>query len=187
MNSENSKTFDPHSILLNFSDKTNLKRNYKYAALPNLSIYYTSKNKKKSYKNNKFKISAPTWNEEFELLHRSNSVLEIQDYFEYIIKKHETVTHNPSIMIYVNKIENRITFTIKAGHYLRHLTHEMMKFLGSTKNKITKNENGKNVLHLEITEVVSVHCVIVNNDYKQDSRVLYTFVPKIYFDQLLDM
>ena len=64
---------------------------------------------KKSYKNNKFKISAPTWNEEFELPHESYSVSDIQDYFEYIFKKkHERVTDNPSIMIYLNKIENRI-------------------------------------------------------------------------------
>ena len=64
----------------------------------------------KSYKNNKFKISASIWNEEFELLDGSYSVSDIQNYFKYILKKHDTVTDNPSIMIYVNKIENRITF-----------------------------------------------------------------------------
>ena len=92
---------------------------------------------KKSYKNNKFKISAPTWNEEFELPDGSYSVPNIQDYFEYIIEKHETVTDNPSIMIYVNKIGNRITFKIKAEYYLELLTSETMKLLGSTKSKIT--------------------------------------------------
>ena len=62
-----------------------------------------------------------------------------------------------------------------------------MKLLGSTKSKITKDENGENVPHLEITEVVLVHCNIVNNDYQQDSRVLYTFVPNKSFGQLLDI
>ena len=92
-------------------DKIILKRSDKYVALSNLSIYYTWKNIKKSYKKNKFKISAPTWNEEFELPDGLYSVSDIQDYSEYIIKEHDTVTDNPSIRIYVNKIENRITFT----------------------------------------------------------------------------
>ena len=118
MNSGNSKTCDPHRLLLNFSDKINLKTSDKYVALSNLSIYYTWKNMRKSYKNNKFKISAPTWNEEFELPYGSNSLSDIQEYFEYIIKKHDTVTDNPSIKIYVNKIENTIVFKIKTGYYL---------------------------------------------------------------------
>ena len=132
---------------------------------------------KKSYKNNKFKISAPTWNEEFELSDGSYSASDIQYYFEYILKKHETVTDNPSIRIYINKIENRITFKIKTGYYLKILTPETMKLLGSTKSKINKDENGENVPRLQITDVVLIHCDIVNNDYQQDSRVLYTFVP----------
>ena len=69
---------------------------------------------KKSYKNKKFKISAPTWNEQLELPDGSNSALDIQDYFEYILKKHGEETDNPSIRIYMNEIENRITFKIKA-------------------------------------------------------------------------
>ena len=97
MNSKNSKTSDPYSLLLNLTDKINLKRSDKYVALSNLSIYYTWKNIKKSYKNNKFKISAPTWNEEFELPDGSYSVLDIQDYFECILKKHREETDNPSI------------------------------------------------------------------------------------------
>ena len=136
---------------------------------------------KKSYKNNKFKISAPTWNEEFEFPDRSYSVSDIQDSFEYILKKNDTVTDNPSIMIYVNKLENRITFNIKTEYYLELLTPETMKLLGSTKSKITNDENGKNVPHLEITEVVLIHCS-VHNDYQQDSRgILYTFVPNKSF------
>ena len=77
MNSKNSKTSDPHRLLLNFTDKINLRRN---VALSNLSIYYAWKNTQKSYKNNKFKISTPTWNEEFELPDGSYSISDIRDY-----------------------------------------------------------------------------------------------------------
>ena len=87
MNSENSQTSDPQKLLLNLSVKIKLKRSDKYVALSNLSIYYTWKNIKKSYKNNMLEISALTWNEEFELPDGSYSVSEIQDHFEYIIKK----------------------------------------------------------------------------------------------------
>ena len=92
---------------------------------------------------------------------------------------------NPSLKLYVNKIENRITFKIKNGHSLELLIPETMKLRGSTENKITKDKNGENVLHLETTEVVLVHCNIVNNGYQQDSRVLYTFVPNKPFGSLL--
>ena len=88
MNSENSKTSDPHRLLLNLTDKIDLRRKDKYIALSNLSIYYRWKNIKKLHKNNKFKISAPTWNEEFELPDGSYSISDIQDYFEYILKRH---------------------------------------------------------------------------------------------------
>ena len=107
-----------------------------------------------------FKISAPTLNEEFELPDGSYSVSDIQDYFEYIIKKDETFTDNPFIKMYVNKIENRIK--IKTGYYLELLTPETMKLLGSTKSKITKDKNGDNVPHLEINEVVLIYSNIVN-------------------------
>ena len=86
MNSENSKTSDAHRLLLNLTDKIHLKRSDKYVALSNLSIYYTWKNIKNSCENNKFKISALTWNEEFELPDGSYSVSDIQDYCEYIFK-----------------------------------------------------------------------------------------------------
>ena len=132
---------------------------------------------KKLYNNNKFKISAPTWNDKFELPDGSYSVSDIQDYFEYILKKHGEDIDKPSVQIYVNKIKNRITFKFKNGYSLELLTSETMKLLGSTENKITKDKNGENVPHLEITEVVLVHFDIVNNDYLKDSRVLYTFVP----------
>ena len=187
MNSENSKTSDPHRLLVNLLDKINLKRSDKYVALSNLSIYYGWKTIKKSCKNNKFKILVPTWNEEFELPDGPYFVSDIQDYFKYIIKKHETVTDNPSIMIYVNKIENRLTFKIKAGYYLELLSPETMKLLRTTKSKITKDENGENVYHSEITEIILVHCNVVNNSYQQNSRVLCTFVPNKLFGQLLDI
>ena len=97
------------------------------------------------------------------------------------------MTDNPLIRIYVNKIETKITFKIKTRHYLQLLTLETTKLLGSTKNETIKNENGKNFLHVELTEVVLVRCNIFNNDYQHDSRVLYTFVPNKSFGQLLDI
>ena len=115
---------------------------------------------KNSCKNNKFQIWVPTWNEEFELRYGSYSVSYIQDYFKYIFKKHEIVTDNHSIMIYLNKIENRITLKIKAAYYLERLTSETMKLLGGTKSTINKDKNGGNVPHLEITEVALMHCNI---------------------------
>ena len=90
-------------------------------------------------------------------------------------------------MIYVNNIENRIKFEIKRGYYLQLLISETMKLLGSTKSKIAKDKNGENVHDLEITEVALTHCNIVNNDYQEDSRILYTFVPNKSFGQLLDI
>ena len=92
--------------------------------------------------------------------------ISIQDYSEYILKNHRENIHNPSIIIYVNKRRNRITFKIKTGQYLELLTPKTMKLLGSTENKITRDENGENAPHLEITEVVLVHCNVVNNDYQ---------------------
>ena len=111
----------------------------------------------------------------------------IQDYFQYIFKKHGENTDNLSIRVCVNKIENRITFKIKTGYHLDLLTPETMKLLGSTENKIAEDKNDENVPHLEIAEVVLVHCNIVNNDYQQDSRVLYTFVPNKPFGNLLEI
>ena len=112
---------------------------------------------------------------------------DIQDYFEYILEKYGEDIVKSSVQIYVNKIENRITFKIKNGYSLELLTPETMKLLGSTENKITKDKNGENVPHLEITEVILVHCNIVNNDYQQDSRVLSVFVPNKPFGSLLEI
>ena len=137
--------------------------------------------------NNKFKISTPTWSEEFELPDGSYSISDIQDYFEYILKKDSESVDNPSIRIYIYRIESRITFKIKSGYYLELSTPETMKLLGSTESKITKDKNGENVPHLEVAELVLVNCNLVNNDYQQDSRILYTFVPSKSFDSLLEI
>ena len=187
MNSENSKTREHHVLVLKLTDKLDLRRGQKTVALSNLSIYYTWKNIKSSYNNNKFKISAPTWNEEFELPDGSYSISDIQDYFEYILKKHSESLDSPSVRIYINKTENRITFKIKSGYYLELLTPETMKLLGSTENKIYKDKNGENVPHLEVVELVLVHCNQANDDYQQDSRILYTFVPNKTFGGLLEI
>ena len=134
----------------------------------------------------KFKISAPIWNDKIELPDGSYSVSDIQTLLEYILKKHNENMDNPSIRIYVNKIENWITFKIKTRYYFELLTPKTMKLLGSTKNKITKDKIGGNVPHFRIAEVVLlVRCNIVNNDYQQDSRALYTFVPNKPFGSLL--
>ena len=154
MNSENSKTSEPHILKLKLTDKLDLRLDKKVIALSNLSIYYAWNNIKSSYNNNKCAISTPTWNEEFLLPDGFYSISDIQDYFEYILKKHGENTDKPSVKIYTNKIENRIIFKIKDGYSLELLTKETMKLLGSTENKITKDKNGENVPHLVITEVV---------------------------------
>ena len=119
MNTENSKTNESNKFIYQFTDKLNLKTpNNKNIGLVNLSIYYTWKNIKSEYNNNKFKISAPTWNDTFDLPDGSYSISDIQDYFEFIIKKHETLTENPPIQIYPNKIKNRIIFKVKRGDKL---------------------------------------------------------------------
>ena len=160
----------------------------KVIALSNLNIYHTWENIKSSYNNTKFKLSAPTWNDKFESSDGSYSVSDIQDYFEYILRKYGEEIDKPSVLIYVNKIKNRVTFKIKVGYCLELLTSKTMKLLGSTENEIIKDKNGENVLHLEITEVVLVHCCdIVNNDSQQDSRVLCTFVPNKPFGSLLEI
>ena len=103
---------------------------------------------KSSYNNNKFKISTSTWNDKSELPDGSYSISDIQDYFKYILKKHGENIDKPPVQIYVNKIENRITFKIKKGYTLELLTLETMKLLGSIESKITKNKNCENVPHL---------------------------------------
>ena len=133
MSTANSKTNEPHRFRLSLVDKLNLKNPNKNIALGNLSIYYTWKNIKSAYNNNKFKVSAPTWNDTFDLPDVSFFIGDIQDYLEFIIKKHETLTENPPVEIYPNKIKNRIVFKIKTGCRLELLSPETMKLLGSKK------------------------------------------------------
>ena len=139
-NTENSKTNESNKFIYQFTDKLNLKTpNSKNIGLVNLSIYYAWKNIKSEYNNNKFKISAPTWNDEFDLPDGSYSISDIQNYFEFIIKKHETLTENLSIQIYSYKIKNRIVFKVKTGYKLELLSLETMKLLGSTKKDVDKD------------------------------------------------
>ena len=154
-------------------------------ALANLSIYYTWKTIKSTCKNSKFKISAPTWNDEFNLPHGVYSVFDIQDYFEYIIKKHETITDNPPVQIYVNKIKNRIVFKIKICYKLELLLEETMQLLESSKKILIKIKIEKMYQKLETVEVVLAHCDLVNNNYQEASRVLFTFVPNKQLHQLI--
>ena len=107
--------------------------------------------------------------------------------FQIHFKKYGENANKLSVQIYVNKIENRITFKIKDGYSLELLTLETMKLLGSTNNKLSEDKNDEHVLHLEITKVVLVHCNIANNYYQQDSRVLYVFVPNKLFCSLLEI
>ena len=122
-----------------FIDKLNLKTtNNKNIGFVNLSIYYTWKNIKSAYKNIKFKISAPNWNDEFDFPDGSYSIYDIEDYFEFIIKKHKNLAENPPIQIYPNKIKNRIAFKIKRGYKLELLSPGTMELLGSTKKIVIR-------------------------------------------------
>ena len=148
MNLENSKTSKSNVLELKLTNKLDLRIGEKTIALSNLSIYYTWRNTRSSYNNNKFKISAPTWNDKFELYDGLYSVSDIQDYFEYVLEKHGEDINKPSVQIYVNKIENRITFKIKDGYSIELATPETIKLLESTENRINKSKNGENVPHL---------------------------------------
>ena len=187
MNTKNSKTSEPYRFKYDLIDKLDLRNPNKNVALANLSIHYTWKNVKSIYKNNKFKISAPTWNETFDLPDGSYNISEIQDYFEYIIKKHETIAETAPILIYTNNITNRIVFKIKTGYKLELLSKEAMKLLGSTSNIFDADKNSENVTRLENVEVVLVHCNLVNNSYQQHSRVLFTFVPNKQYGELISI
>ena len=187
MNNENSKSYESHRFRFSLADKLIFKNPNKNIALCNLSIYYTYKNIKSAYSNNKLKFSAPTWNDTFDLPDGSYSIADIQDYFEFIIKKHETLTENPPVQIYPNKIKNRIVFKIKTGYKLELLSSETMKLLGSTKKDVDQDKIGEDVPKLESVGVVFVHCNLVNNSYQQTSKLLFTFVPNKQFGQLINI
>ena len=146
MNSENSRTFEYHVLVLKLTGKLDLRRCQKSISLSNVSIYFTRNNIKNSYKNIKFKISAPISSDKIDTSYQVFKII-----LSIFLKKHNENIDNPSIRIYVNKIENRITFKIKNGYYFELLTPEAMKLLGSTESKITKDKNVENVPHFEIT------------------------------------
>ena len=160
MNSENSKTNESNKFNYQFTDK--------------LNVY-----------DNKFKISASTSNDGFDLPDGSYPISDIQDHFEFIIKKNETLTENHPIQIYPNKIKNRIVFKVKTRCKLEFLTPETMKILGSTKKDVDKDKDGEDVPKLESVEVVFMHCNLVSTSYQQTSKVLFTFVPNKQFGQLI--
>ena len=187
MNSKNSKTNEPCKFKYDLIDKLDLRNPNKNMALANLSIYYTWKNVKSTYNNNKFKISVPTWNETFNLPDGSYNISEIQDYIEYMIKKHEKISENAPILIYANTINNRTVLKIKSEYKLELLSKETMKLLGSTKDITDEDKNSENVPKLESVEVVLVHCNLVNNAYQQHSRALFSFVPTKQYGQLISI
>ena len=150
MNTENSKTNEPHRFVLNLPQKLALRSSNKHVALQNLSIYYTRKNIRKQYTNNKLKIIAPSWNDEFELPDGSYSVSDIQDYTACIIKKHETLTTIPPIHVYINRINNRLVFKRKDGYKLELQTPVAVKLFDSTKKLIEKTKYGRPVPSLEV-------------------------------------
>ena len=182
MNTKNSKTNESHRLKYDLIDKLDFKNPNKNMALGSLSIYVKS-----TYNNNKFKVSAPTWNETFDLPDGLYNIPDIQDYIEYIIKKDETIGETAPILIYANTINNRIVFKIKTGYKLELLSKETMKLLVSTKNITDADKNSENVPRLENVEVVLVHCNLVNNSYQQASRVLFTFVPNKQYGQLISI
>ena len=187
MNTENSQTKEPHKFFLNLSQRLDLTSASKHVALQNLSIYHTWKNIRKQYKNNKVRIIAPTWNDEFELPDGSYSISDIQDYIEYIIKKHETLTTIPHIHVCINRINNRLVFEIRDEYKLELQMPETKKLFGSTTKLIGKTKNGENAASLEVVEVVLVQYDLADNQYQQKSEVLYTFTPNESFVYLLNV
>ena len=123
----------------------------------------------------------------FDFPDGSYSIADIQDYFEFIIKKRETLTENPPAQIYPSKIKNRIIFKIKTGYKLELLSPETMKLLGSTKKDVDQDKDGEDVPKLESVEVVLVHCNLVKNDYQHTSKVLFSFAPNKLFGQLINI
>ena len=154
-----------------------------------MSIYYTWENIISKYNNNKFKISVPTWSETFDLPDGSYAIPDIQDYFLKLMQKHErTIKTNEEIpnLTYPNGIKNRISFKIKTGYKLELLTPETQKLLGDGPT-IDKNKISKNVQQLDKVDYVLLHCNIVQNDYLQNSKLLYEFAPDKMFGQLISV
>ena len=167
INTENSKTNKSNRFRYCFTDKLNL-RNNKTIALANLSIYFVWKNVKSEYKNNKFKITAPTWSEKFNISDGSYAVTDIQDYLEYIIKKYETITDEDSpIKIYANKVKN--------------INKRNNAVIGKLKKRNFQDKDGELVPKIENVDVVLIHCNVVNNSQE------YSFVPDKQFGELINV
>ena len=130
--------------------------------LANLRFYYNWKNIKSEYNNNKFKISVPHWNDTFDLPAGSYSITDIQDYFEFSIKKHQSVIENLPVQVYPNKIKNRIVFKIKTGYRLELLTPETRRLLGSTRKGVDQDKGSENMPKLESVKVILVHCNLLS-------------------------
>ena len=120
----------------------------------------------------KLKITGITCEKEFQLRDGFYSLSDIQDYFRYTIKKHETLINKPPAQIYANKIQNRITFKIWSGYYFELMIIETLKHLGSTKQEITKEKNFESLPRLGNTKVILIHYNIVNNQYQHESSHL---------------
>ena len=186
MNTENSKASQPHRYKFYFTDKLDL-RNNKTISLVSLSIYYTWQNIKPRFKNDHFKITAPTWDETFDLPDGSYTLPNIQDYFLYIVKQHEsdvTSSEQSPTLVYPNYIKNRTIFKIKTGCKKHMLTNEAIDLLGDGPIA-DEDKNSKNVPKLEQVTSVLVHLNLVQNDSTRYSKLLYSCVPNNIFGQLL--
>ena len=131
------------------------------------------------------KYQHPRGNDTFDVPDGSYSIAALQNYFEYITKKHETITDVYPVLIYVNEINNRIVFKIKSGYKIELMSKETMKLLGSSTDTIDGDENRELVPKLESVDLVLVNCNVVNNSYQQASKVLFTFVPNKKYGQLI--
>ena len=163
MSYQNSEANESNRFIYQFTDELNLQNHNKNMALANLSIYYTWKNITSEYNNNKFKI----------LLQLGMTLLIC------------LMSDNLPVRIYVNKIKSRTVFKIKRVYKLELLSQETMQLSRSSEKDIDQNKDGENVPKLETVEVVLMHCNLVNNNYQQPSKLLFNFVPKKQFGQLI--
>ena len=171
MNSENSKTSEPHRLKYNLIDKLDFKNPNKNMELAFITLEKIL---------NRFIIIISL---KFPHLHGMIHLIYVMDHIIYQLYKIAT-----PILIYTNKISNRIVFKIKTGYKLELLSKETMEVpLGSTKDTTDADKNNENVPRLENVEVVLVHCNLVNNSYQQASRVLFTFAPNKQYGQLISI
>ena len=186
---ENSKSKDPNRFRIYFTDKIDLRGNKKIA-LSDLSIHYNWQNIKEQYNNYEFRLSGLTWSEDVALPGGSYEISQIQNYFlDELIETHESnvkSNEQSQILIYTNRILNRVTFRIKTGYKLELLTNETMRLLGDAPI-IDSTKNGENVPKLEIVRNVLVFCNLVEDAYLQDSKLLFSLVPNSKFGRFLSI